>query len=121
VTARVFLQVFADECHHVAGLDRLLEIVVRTGFEGIECQRKFVESRDEDDGEAGLARFHLAQQVDAVHARHANVGQDEVGRPILSRQVGKRRETFAETAALVAFEAQNLGKVVADAFFVVND
>ena len=30
-------------------------------------------------------------------------------------------EAFAEALALVAFEAQDLGKVVADALFVVDD
>ena len=68
-----------------------------------------------------MARFHLPKQVNAVHAGHANVSQHEISRPILSSQIGKRGEALTEALALVAFEAQDLGKVVADTLFVVDD
>ena len=62
---------------------------------------------------------HLLQQLDAVHARHLEVGQHQVGRELL--ELAERLEAVGGGLDRVALVAQELGQRGARVDLVVDD
>ena len=68
-------------------VERLGEVVHRADRQTAHGDLDVGDGGDHDDGRVGLALAHLAQQLDAVHLRHAQIAQHERHRlPLEHRQ-----------------------------------
>ena len=85
---------------HLLEVERLREIVHRADRQAAHRHLDVGHRGDHHDRGVGLARAHLAQQLDAVHLRHAQVAQHERARVLL-----QQRERLLAVRRLEAGEA----------------
>ncbi len=72
-------------------VDRLAEVVLRAQLHGLDGGLHRAVGRHHDDHRLRADLLDLGQQLDAVHARHAQVGQHDVGLDLLEQlQPGAR-------------------------------
>ena len=91
-------------------VERLLHVVVGARLEAGQLGGHLLAGGEEDDGDLGgaLAGAHLPRQRDSVHARHHDVGNDQVGR--LGQRGSQRGRAVGERLDAVP-AAQLLGQV----------
>ena len=75
-------------------VERLGDVVESTELHGADRRLHGLGSRQHDDRHARIAAPHLLEQLEAVHARHDDVEEDDVERPGRERlqRVGARRD-----------------------------
>ncbi len=76
-------------------VDRLGQEIVGAGFEAAHAVRRLVERGDEDDRQVRGRELALQQaaNLEAVHARHHDVEQDDVAKPLLADRDRVRRRS----------------------------
>ena len=112
---------FLQRGQQALGAHRLQQVV--DGIE-VEClHRVVVVGGDENDGGRVLESAEMAGQFDAIHARHADVGKDDIDRAFANEL--ERRDAVAGLADDLAGEldsniAQQLAQPRAGQRFVVD-
>ena len=77
------------------------------------------EGGHDDEGDLAVARPRLLHELDAVEARHLQVGEDDVGRELL--ELAERLEAVGGGLDRVALVAQELGERRTRVGLVVDD
>src|SRR5262245_37334136 len=98
--------------------ERLGHVIVGARIEGLDL-RPFLAFDGEHDNRHGRHGADPAAQLDAVHPRHVQIGDDEL-RPPFS-EVRQRRLAFGGDADLIALAGQDRPQHARDLRFIVND
>ena len=96
----------------------LEQIIVSAEFGRFDGRLRGAEGRDENDGQARLGGVQLAHQVQAVQARHFQVGDDDIERLAAGAHQTVVATSFHDHFA--TFAGQHPLQGVADAGVVVN-
>ena len=95
---RSFSIALCDPIQQVLIAERFLQEVHGTVLHGLHCHGDVTVSRDEDDRHQRAARIELLLQLQAAHARHADIKHEatpalgvEVGQELLRRAISQGR------------------------------
>ena len=95
-------------------MQRLDHIVVGTGLDGLERDLQRAVRGHQDDGNAGRALFDQADEIQAIHLGHLEIGENQVvihrfaGLQILERKAWVRMAEQLIAAGLVVIDKQRL-------------
>ena len=114
------LQLRAHARHQLARLERLGHVVDRAGFETLEAIGEVGERRQHHHRRQSIAGqlAEAARQLEAVHARHVDVGDEEIGH-VLLRHAQRRQAVAGEHHAIFGCEQRADG--VGEARIVLRD
>src|SRR6185436_5256671 len=105
--------------HQLAHREGLAEVVVGTELEAEHAVELLVLGGEEDDRQRLRDAADAATELEAVHARHEDVEDDEVGELLAEGVPG--RLAVLPGGDLVAFAPQRQADGLTDALFVVDD
>jgi len=114
-----FLHGALDQRHRLVHVERLGQVVESAALKGGHGAVQVSERGHDDDRQAGMAFFQLAQQFKAVAAGHADIGNQGDGRVVRQRieHVGGLGETTGGDSGA----GQGLFEDPADGLVVVDD
>ena len=111
----------ADARHELAHRERLAEIVVRSELEAEDAVELVVLGGDEDDRERLGHRAQAAAELEAVHAGHEDVEDDEIGQALRGAERVPGGEAVGMLDDVVALAPQGEGDGFANVRLVVDD
>ena len=100
-------------------MKRLRDIVERAHLEARDGALHFRHRRDDDDGRLGPARDDFAEQRDAVHFRHPEVGNDERDGSLL--ELGEGLDAGTRLRAREPFALEQAREHAAQPRLVIHD
>ena len=103
----------------VLGIERLFDEVVGPLAHGAHGELHVAMAGDEDDRQVGVDVAHPGEERHPVHARHADVADDdavEAGRDVVEHGLGRGKAADRE-----AGELERLGRRMADVLLVVDE
>ena len=109
----------AHDFDEILGRKRLLDEVVGAVLHRLHGHRDVAVAGDQDDGQFGVDGLHLAQEGHAVHARQADVADDDAAEVLL--QPALALFGAADALGRDAFELQRLLAAEADVGVVLDD
>ena len=113
----------AQECLDAGGdfvqVEGFGDVVVGSRSQALHAIGDRVAGGEEEDGQFGVAGAQAFQRLEAVHARHLHVEDDDVR--VEARRLGERVEPVLGGVRLPAFVAQGLREQVRQHCLVVDD
>ena len=100
-------------------LERLEDVVVGAALHGVDRGLDRAEAGHDDGERVGGGLADRLEQLDAAHARHLEVADDEV--VVRASELGERARAVLRGAHDVAFHAEEVREDVADELLVVDD
>ncbi len=100
-------------------VDRLREVVLRALADRLHRGRDLAERRHDDHREVAVLIVEALEELDAVHLRHAQVGDDDIRRPL--RRAGEGGRAVLRERDVVSLLPQQLLEACPGAGLVVDD
>ena len=100
-------------------MERLRHIIERAHLQARDGAFDFGNRRDDDDGGLRPAGRDLSEQRDAIHLRHAQIGNDERCRSLF--ELAQRFDTRSRLGAREAFAFEQADEDATQPRFVIHD
>ena len=98
------VELFADDQLHLRHGERLEHVIAGSSFHGLDRGFDRSVGRHHDHGRGGVDALGFLQEIEAVHARQLEIGDNQVGR--LAGQAFERGFSVPHAAHIVAVFAE---------------